>query len=52
MTADKPNALDNPSSRLSVRTATDADIRAIADLSARVYKGTGISGCWPAWPAT
>ncbi|MCB1801916.1 MAG: GNAT family N-acetyltransferase, partial [Gammaproteobacteria bacterium] len=43
MTADKPNALDNPSSRLSVRTATDADIRAIADLSARVYKGTGIS---------
>ncbi|MEJ2346623.1 MAG: GNAT family N-acetyltransferase [Gammaproteobacteria bacterium] len=36
--------LDNPRSRLNVRTATRADIPAIADLTARAYRGTGMDG--------
>jgi len=37
-----PTALDNPRSRLRVRTATVRDVPAIADLSQRVYGSTGI----------
>jgi predicted amidohydrolase/ribosomal protein S18 acetylase RimI-like enzyme len=36
--------LDNPRARLSVRRATHNDIPAIADLSSRVYAGTGMYG--------
>ncbi len=37
-----PSALDNPRSRLTVRNAKIADVPAIADLTGRVYAGTGM----------
>ncbi|MCB1789198.1 MAG: GNAT family N-acetyltransferase [Gammaproteobacteria bacterium] len=43
MANDDSNALDNPRSRLGVRTATTDDIPAIIALTERVYDGTGIS---------
>ncbi len=36
--------LKNPTSRLSVRNATLADVTAIADLTTRAYEGTGMRG--------
>ncbi len=39
-----PTALDNPRSRLRVRNASVRDVPAIADLSGRVYAGTGMHG--------
>ena len=44
MAESKPGALDNPRSRLTVRQATLKDIPAIADLSTRVYAGSGMHG--------
>lgn len=36
--------LSNPASQLTIRNATLADVSAIADLSSRVYAGTGMYG--------
>jgi len=38
------NKLSNPASQLKIRNATLDDIAAIADLSTRVYAGTGMHG--------
>ena len=38
------NTLSNPKSRLQIRNATLKDVPAIADLSSRVYQGTGMNG--------
>ena len=38
------SGLDDPKTRLAVRNATPKDIPAIADLTARVYEGTGMYG--------
>ena len=42
-----PTELAKPGSRLSVRSATLKDTAAIADLTARVYEGTGMQGYSP-----
>ena len=42
--APRNSDLANPRSRLAVRPATPEDIPAIADLTARVYEGTGMYG--------
>lgn len=39
-----PAALDNPRSRILVRSAKTSDIPALAALSSRVYAGTGLYG--------
>jgi hypothetical protein len=44
MPSDNKTRLDRPESRLAVRQATLKDIPAIANLSARVYQGTGMYG--------
>lgn len=44
MSSQGNTTLDNPRSRLSIRNATAADVPAIADLSTRVYAGTGMYG--------
>ena len=40
----KQNTLSNPKSSLRIRNATLQDVPAIADLSTRVYQGTGMNG--------
>ena len=40
----KHTTLDNPRSRLTIRNASARDVPAIADLTTRVYSGTGMHG--------
>ena len=42
--SDSPTDLANPKARLVVRNATPGDIPAIADLTERVYRGSGMYG--------